>query len=355
MEFIDYYEVMGVEPDADADTIKRAYRKLARKYHPDVSDEGDAEARFKAVGEAWAVLKDPERRREYDELRALHERGGFAPGADGGFRPPPGWRGASGGAAGGAEGAAWYGDAADYSDFFRDIFGDAVRGGGGARGGFGRGGAGGFGTGAAGPGGAGGWENVSLRGEDVHGALAIRLQDAHDGATLPLTLRSPARRADGSLDLEERTLEVKIPVGVTSGQRIRLRGQGGPGLNGGEAGDLYVELEIEPDPRFALEGRDVTLVLPVAPWEAALGATVPVPTLGGEVRLTIPPRSSGGRRLRLKGRGLAAGKGGTPGDQFVVLRIELPQPDGDEQKAVYEEMRRLWPDHDPRANLGRGA
>ena len=346
MEFIDYYDVMGVAPDAEPEAIKRAYRKLARKYHPDVSEESDAEGRFKAIGEAWAVLKDPERRREYDELRELHARGGFRPGAGanggGGFRPPPGWGGASPGSDGrnaGRGGGTWQGEAADFSDFFRDIFGEAGYAGGGARGGGARGG---FGGG-------------SRRGEDVHGALSISLQDAHDGASLPLTLRSQARRADGSVGIDEKTLQVKIPAGIVSGQRIRLRGQGGAGLDGGEAGDLYVEITIEPDARFALDGRDVTLVLPVAPWEAALGATLDVPTLGGGVRLNVPARSSGGKRLRLKGRGLPAGKGGEAGDQYVVLRIELPQPDTDAQRALYEEMRRAWPDHDPRASLGTEA
>ena len=340
MEFIDYYDVMGVKPDATPEEVKRAYRKLAREYHPDVSDAPDAETRFKALGEAWTVLKDPERRREYDELRALHERGGVGAGGEG-FRPPPGWRGATAGGAAGADGR-WHGDAADFSDFFRDIFGE--RGHAGAAGG-GFGGASGAGFGGARP-------DMPFRGEDVHGTLAVSLQDAHDGASLPLTLRSSARRADGSVGVDEKTLQVKIPTGVTSGQRIRLRGQGAPGVGGGEAGDLYVEIAIEPDPRFTLDGRDVTLVLPVAPWEAALGATLPVPTLGGEVRLSVPPRSSGGRRLRLKGRGLAAGKGGEAGDQFVVLRIELPQPDTDEQKALYEAMSRAWPAFEPRADLG---
>ena len=189
----------------------------------------------------------------------------------------------------------------------------------------------------------------------MHGTLSIPLQDAHDGASLPLTLRSQARRADGSIGVDEKTLQVKIPTGVVSGQRIRLRGQGGAGPEGGEAGDLYVEIAIEPDARFALDGRDVTLVLPLAPWEAALGAMLDVPTLGGGVRLNVPAGSSGGKRLRLKGRGLPAGKGGEAGDQYVVLRIEVPLPDTDEQKALYESMRRAWPDHDPRAGLGTGA
>jgi len=334
MEFVDYYEIMGLAPEATAEEIKRTYRKLARKYHPDVSDESDAEARFKAIGEAYAVLKDSERRAEYDALRELRARGGGREAAGEGFRPPPG--GGDRERAGGTW-RAWQGDdSVDFSDFFREAFGEAAARGG-ARGGptGGRQGGSGFGGGAG----------VRMAGEDVHSRLTISLQDAYDGATLPLSLRSPIPREDGSLDIEERTLEVRIPVGVSDGQRIRLRGQGGPGIGGGPAGDLYIELAIAEDPRFALDGRDVTVVLPVSPWEAALGATVAVPTLGGEVRLTVPPRSSGGRRLRLKGRGLA---GEPPGDQFVVLRVELPQPKTDEQKALFEEMARLWPDHDPR-------
>ena len=331
MEFVDYYAIMGLEPAASAEEIKRTYRKLARRYHPDVSDADDAEERFKALGEAYAVLKDPERRERYDALRESRARG-ERPGA-GGFRPPPG--GAAGAGPGNWQGGAWQGDdAADFSDFFRDIFGEAA-----ARRGRGHG------EGPAGGARADGG-GFRLRGEDVHSRLVISLQDAHDGARLPLSLRAPVRRDDGTLEVEERTLQVRIPVGVTDGQRIRLRGQGGPGIGEGEAGDLYIEIALAEDPRFELDGRDVTLVLPVSPWEAALGATIPVPTLGGEVRLNVPPRSSGGRRLRLKGRGLA---GEPPGDQFVVLRVELPQPESDAQKALYEEMARLWPEHAPRA------
>lgn len=337
MQFIDYYEVMGVEPDASGDEIKRTYRKLARKYHPDVSKEADASEKFKAVGEAYGVLKDKEKRTEYDQLRA------HAASGQGDFSPPPGWRPGAGAQAGSAGWQPSQGNPdADFSDFFREIFGDRATAGAQGQGGYRQG------PGSAAGHGSGG-QPFSMRGQDVDSSLNISIRDAFDGVSLPLALRVPVWHDNGTMGVDEKTLQVRIPKGVRSGQRIRLRGQGGPGVGGGKAGDLYIELTITPHKDFQLDGRDVTLVLPVMPWEAALGAALMVPTLGGEVKLRIPERSSAGRKLRLKGRGLP---GDPPGDQYVVLRIDTPMPDTDEQQALYREMSKLWADADPRKAVG---
>ena len=313
MEFIDYYEVMGVEPDADADAIKRAYRKLARKYHPDVSDAGDAEERFKAIGEAWAVLKDPERRAEYDALRTAHAAGDFA-GAGGGFRPPPDWRSGAG-----FESGAWQGAGGDFSDFFEEMFGRRAAGGG---------------PGSGAPGGRG----FAFRGEDVQSELAITLDEAYAGTEHALGLRVPVRRGDGSVDFDVKTLKVRVPAGTVDGARLRLRGQGGPGVGGAEAGDLLLEIRIAPHPRFALDGRDVNVTVDVPAWDAALGSRVSVPTLGGTVTLRVPPGSDSGKRLRLRGRGLP---GDPPGDQYATLRVTVGGAPDDEARAAWERLRAL--------------
>jgi len=341
MDFIDYYDVMGLKPSASDDEIKRTYRKLARKYHPDVSKEDDAETKFKELGEAYSVLKDKDKRAEYDELRT------YAGSRPGDFSPPPGWQPgrASGEQPGATDWRQQHGSSsADFSEFFREIFGDRSaagsqqrNGGGAAHGPYdGR-------SGGARP------DTFSVRGEDVETALSISLQDAFAGTSLPLSLSVPTWQADGSVRVDEKVLNVRIPKGVRSGQRIRLRGQGGPGIGEGDAGDLYIELTILPDKQFQLDGRDVTLVLPIMPWEAALGAEVMVPTLGGDVKLRIPERSRGGRKLRLAGRGLP---GSPAGHQYVVLRVDFPLPETEEQQALYREMSRLWAHDDPRAAAG---
>jgi curved DNA-binding protein len=308
MEFKDYYEIMGVPRDATQDDIKRAYRKLARKYHPDVSREADADARFKELGEAYEVLKDPEKRAAYDQLGA-----NWKDGQD--FRPPPDWdagfehRGAPGGGAG------------DFSDFFEELFG---RGFSRARPGAGPG---------AGPAGGGAFR---MAGEDHHAKVLIDLEDSFRGATRAINLRVPELTDDGHVVMRSRTLNVKIPKGIRPGQQIRLKGQGGPGMGGGPAGDLLLEVEFRAHPRYRLEGADVHLDLPVAPWEAALGATVPVPTPAGTVDLKVPAGSNGGRRLRLKGRGLPGRK---PGDLYVILQVVLPPADSPQAEKLYEQMR----------------
>ena len=301
MEFVDYYKTLGVAEDASSDEIKRAYRKLARKYHPDVSKETDAEARFKEVGEAYDVLKDTEKRNAYDELR-LQPHGG------GGFEVPPGWH----------HEFRSTGDSAAFSDFFHAFF-DADPGSGPFR---------------DGP--------YAPPPRDVHQRIAITLEEAFHGYHPEIEIRS----ADGS---GTRRLKVSIPAGVIDGQHIRLRGQGvGGGRDGkGARGDLYLEIQIAPHPLFSTDGRDVYVTLPVAPWEAALGASVKVPTLGGPVNLKIPAGSQAGRHLRLKGRGLP---GSPPGDQYAVLNVVLPPADTEADKTRYREMAENM-DFDPRAHL----
>jgi curved DNA-binding protein len=316
MEFKDYYDIIGVKRSATQDEIKRAYRKLARKYHPDVSKEADAEIRFKELGEAYEVLKDPEKRAAYDQLGADWKNGQD-------FRPPPDWDQGFEFHGGGFTDA----DAAQFSDFFESLFGR--QGFGGRRQAYGGG-------------------DFHAPGEDTHARIMIDLEDAYKGATRTMTLKHTELGADGRPQIKERTLNVRIPRGVRQGQHIRLSKQGGPGIGKGEAGDLYLEVGFNPHKRYHVEGRDVYLDLPVAPWEAALGATVKVPTPSGNIDLKIPPNSSGGRKLRLKGRGLPSKQ---PGDLFVVLRIELPRADTDEARAAYREFESAF-DYNPRAEMG---
>ncbi|MCF6219155.1 MAG: DnaJ domain-containing protein [Gammaproteobacteria bacterium] len=314
MEFKDYYKIMGVERTATQDDIKRAYRKLSRKYHPDVSKEPDAEEHFKSVGEAYEVLKDPEKRAAYDQLGM-----DWKSGQD--FRPPPEWdqgfefRG----------GGFTDGDASQFSDFFESLFGRANA----ARG-------------------RAGGEHFSMGGEDTHAKVFINLEDAYHGATRTITLRHTELGADGRPQLKNRTLNVKIPKGVHQGQHIRLSGQGGAGAGQGKAGDLYLEIEFEPHSFYRVEGRDVYLDLPVAPWEAALGAKVSVPTPGGKVELKVPPGSCSGAKMRLKGKGIP---GKSVGDFYVVLQVVLPPAESDEAKALYREMAQKMA-FNPRAALG---
>jgi curved DNA-binding protein len=318
MKFKDYYEVMGVARDASQDVIKRAYRRLARRYHPDVSKEPDAEAKFKELQEAYEVLKDPEKRAAYNQLGE-----NWRAGQD--FRPPPDWgkgfefsRGRPGYRAR-DEGLG------EFSDFFSELFG--------ARSPFG------------GAGGAG--RQFSAAGQDHVARVEIDLEDAYHGGTRTIELRTPTVTPDGQVQVRPRTLRVTIPAGVTEGQQVRLAGQGSPGIGGGPAGDLYLEISFRPHPLYKVDGRDVTLELPVAPWEAALGEHVSVPTLGGPVDMKLPAGARAGQKLRLRGRGLP---GPTPGDQYVTLRIVLP-PDSPRARELFEQMKRELP-FDPRSHLG---
>ncbi len=323
MEYKDYYSILGVERDASADDIKRAYRRLARKYHPDVSSEADAEAKFQELQEAYEVLKDPEKRAAYDQLGQ-----GYQQGQD--FRPPPDWEQHFG--------RRWF-HRRRWRDFFESLFGRAAGGGGGARG---------FG-GFAGRGAAGGFHG---RGQDHTARVEIPLETAYSGGQQTITLQSPETPARGNVQARPRSLNVRIPAGVTDGQQIRLSGQGGSGVGSGAAGDLYLEIHLRPHRLFRPDGRDIHLDLPIAPWEAALGATVKVPTLGGEVDTRIPAGARSGQRLRLKGRGLP---GSPPGDQYLHLRIVAPKPKTDEDRELYERMRGQMA-FDPRAGLfGRTA
>lgn len=313
MEFKDYYKIMGVARDATQDEIKRTYRKLARKYHPDVSKETDAEARFKELGEAYEVLKDAEKRAAYDRLGANYKGGQE-------FRPPPDWNAGfefSGGASGG-------GDGADFSDFFASLFGREFRAG------------------------AAGRASSHTKGEDHHARVLIDLEDSYQGATRTITLRVPAVDTQGHVITRERLLDVTIPKGIRAGQHIRLSGQGSAGVGGGQAGDLYLQVEFRAHPLYRVDGRDLYLDLPVSPWEAALGATVKVPTPGGTVELKIPEGSGSGRKLRLKGRGMP---GDPPGDCYVILAIALPPADTEAARDLYRKMAQEL-DFNPRAKMG---
>ncbi len=313
MEFKDYYQIMGVKRDATQDEIKRAYRKLARKYHPDVSKEPNAEAKFKDVGEAYEVLKDPEKRAAYDQLGA-----NWKAGQD--FRPPPGWDQGFEYHRGGFSSA----DASPFSDFFESLFGREFS----ARG--------------------GGRSGLHAHGQDTYAKVLIDLEDAYRGASRALTLRHTGLGSDGRPRWKERTLNVRIPKGVHLGQHIRLAGQGEAGLGNGTPGDLYLEVEFRPHPIFHVEGRDLYLDLPVAPWEAALGAAVKVPTPTGPVELKIPAGSAAGGRLRLKGRGIP---GTQPGDLYIVLQIALPPADSEAVKSAYRELEKAF-EFNPRVRLG---
>lgn len=311
MEFKDYYATMGVPRTATADEIKRAYRKLARKYHPDVSKEPNAEEKFKEVQEAYEVLKDPKKRASYDQLGTQWQAGQE-------FRPPPDWQGFEG-----FQGDASF-DGADlggFSDFFANIFGRASAQGGPRHARHAR-------------------HEFSQRGSDQHAKISIPLGEAYRGGVQSIQLQTPERDAHGRVQLKTRTLKVNIPTGVIPGQQLRLAQQGAPGIGKAPAGDLYLEIDIQPHPLFTLQGRDVYLTLPLAPWEAALGAKVNVPTLGGPVEMKIASNSQAGQKLRLKGRGLP---GSPEGDQYVLLQIQTPPANTDAQRELYKKMSQDMP------------
>lgn len=303
MEFKDYYETLGVARDATADDIKKAFRKMARKYHPDVSKEADAEARMKEVNEAFAVLSDPEKRAAYDQLGQRFHAGQE-------FRPPPDWDAGFEFSGRGFSNA----EAAGFSDFFSELFGSRMGGHAGTRG-------------AA----------FHARGEDHHAKILLDLEDAYQGASRLVTLRVPRMDELGRTVLAEHTLNVRIPKGVHEGQVIRLAGQGSPGLGNGPPGDLYLEVRFKPHPRYRVEGRDVYASLPVAPWEAALGGAVQAQLPDGMVEVRIPEGSQSGRKLRLRGRGIP---GTAPGDLYLVLEIALPPANTPRARELYQTMAR---------------
>lgn len=313
MEYKDYYKVLGIKRDASQDEIKRVYRKLARKFHPDVSKEPDAEAKFKEVGEAYEVLSDPEKRAAYDKFGNKWQSGQD-------FQPPPDWDAGfefSGAGSGGAK-------QADFSDFFSQLFGSGQ-----------------FRQSHTG--------SFSNKGEDQHARIIITLAEAWHGAKKTFTLTKPAIDDQGHLINRHHTITVTIPKGVSEGQKIRLQGQGMPGLGSGAAhGDLYLEISFEKNPLFSADKRNIHLTLPVTPWEAALGATVECPTLSGAVKLNIPAGSQGDNKLRLKGRGLCSAS--HTGDQIVTLRIVIPEAKTDQEKEVYRKMAETMPIN-PRQSL----
>lgn len=309
MEYKDYYKILGVARDASQDEIKRAYRKLARKYHPDVSKEANAETRFKEINEANEVLKDAEKRAAYDQLGSRWQAGEQ-------FRPPPDWDAGfefSGAPRQGAQGQ-------DYSDFFSELFGRRARQAGAAQ--------------------------QRAAGKDHYAKIMLDLEDAYRGGTHRISLRVPEIDASGHLAYRERSLNVQMPKGVRAGQQVRLAGQGSAGAAG--AGDLYLEVQFRPHPLYRVDGSDLYLKLPVTPWEAALGATIKAPTPDGAVEVKIPPNSQSGRKLRLKGRGLP---GKLAGDLYLTLEVMLPEATTARARELYQTMAQELA-FDPRHTLG---
>lgn len=310
MEFKDYYAKLGLERTASQDDIKRAYRKLARKFHPDVSKEPDAEARFKEVAEAYEALKDAEKRAAYDDVASRHKAGQD-------FTPPPGWDSGFEFSGGGG------GDFQDFdrSDFFEALFGRRA---------------------------AGARASQSMAGGDHHAKVQIDLKDSYQGARRTISLRVPQRDAQGRVALQLRQLELNIPKGIRGGQHLRLAGQGGAGRGDASSGDLYLEIEFAPHAHFRVDERDVYLDLPVAPWEAALGASVTVPLPDGSVQLSVPSGSTAGRKLRLRGKGLPSEP---PGDLYVVLSIAVPSADSAGAQKAYQAMAESFAGFNPRHSL----
>ena len=314
MKYKDYYETLGLERSAEPSDIKTAYRKLARKFHPDVNKQAGTEERFKEVGEAYQVLKDPEKRAAYDRMGSNWQNGQD-------FQPPPDWN----------EGFEFHGRGreshshsnADLGDLFAEMFGQAAAHGHARQ------------------------REIHVPGEDHHAKVVIALEDAYRGAQRTISLKMPVVDETGHVSLQARTLNVSIPKGVAAGQRLRLTGQGGAGIGQAPAGDLYLEIAFQEHARFRVDGRDVSIDLPVAPWEMALGAQVTVPTPDSSADMKIPAGSTNGRRFRLKGKGIP---GNPAGDLYVILTIVLPPADSESAKAAYETMRQAF-DFDPRAHF----
>ena len=323
VKYNDYYKIMGVERTATQDEIKRAHRVLARKFHPDVSKEANAEARFKEVGEAYEVLKNPEKRAAYDELGANWKEGQD-------FKPPPDWNAGFETAGKGFSER----ESAQYSDFFESLFRR------------------GFNDGHSGHSGQAGRERqqaFNTQGEDSHAKIQIDLEEAYHGGERRVSLGVPEMDAQGRVTIKNHNIEFKIPKGVRAGQHIRLAGQGRPGMGDGKPGDLYLEVSFKAHAHYRMDKHDVYLDLPIAPWEAALGAEIQVPTPSGAVELKIPAGSVEGRKLRLKGRGLPST---APGDFYFVLKIAAPPATDEAGQAFYRSMAEQFKTFAPRANLG---
>jgi curved DNA-binding protein len=296
MKYKDYYKTMGVDRKASPEEIKKVYRKLARKYHPDVSKEPGAEEKFKEVSEAYETLHDPEKRAAYDQL------GSFQPGQD--FRPPPGWEQNFGGDPFSTEGI-------DLSDLFAAFTGKGR--------------------------GAGRGAKIPTPGQDYEVNAHITLEEAYHGTELELSLTATEPDGKGHIRKIPRNLKVRIPKGATDGQRLRLSGKGGKGQNGGRDGDLYLNINLHPHPFFRVSGHDLYLDLPLAPWEAVLGATVQVPTLGGDVRLKIPPGTHAGQQLRISDRGLPKPHRGA-GNLFAIVQIAVPTVVGEHERTLFQSL-----------------
>ena len=324
MKFRDYYETLGVARGATEAEIKAAYRKLARKYHPDVNKETGAEEQFKAVGEAYSVLKDTEKRAAYDRMGANWKNGQD-------FTPPPNWNEGfeySDGNFGSGHGGFGGGYEGDQSEFFESLFG---------RGRHRQGGRGGNPR-----------QGMDFKGQDHHAKILIDLADAYNGAKRTIALHMPTQDANGHVSTQERKLDVSIPKGIKAGQNLRLAGQGGPGMGAGAAGDLYLEIDFHPNPIYRVDGKDVYLDLPLAPWEAALGTTVNIPTpADSTLELKIPAGTATGRKMRLKGKGIPSKEAG---DLYVVPNIVLPSADSDAQKEAYQSLEKAF-DFNPRTHL----
>ena len=296
MKYKDYYSVMGVDRKAGAEEIKKAYRKLARKYHPDVSKEPGAEEKFKELGEAYETLKDPEKRAAYDQL------GSHQPGQD--FRPPPGWEQQFGG-------GQFSFDDLDLGDLFAGLAG---------------------GRRSASPGG-----EIRMPGQDYEVTAHITLEEAHRGAEMDLELSVPEYDDKGFAHRVRRTIKARIPKGATDGERLRVPGKGGKGLNGGRNGDLYLNVALHPHRLFRVSGHDLFFDLPLTPWEAVLGTTVTVPTLGRSVSLKVPPGTHAGQQLRLAGRGLPKPQAGE-GDLFAIVQIAVPGVTSERERSLFREL-----------------
>lgn len=314
MQYKDYYQILGVKKDAALADIKKAFRKLARKYHPDVSKEPNAEAKMKEINEAYTVLSDVEKRAAYDQLGR-----GYQPGQE--FKPPPNWDAGFEFSGRGFNA----GEAAEFSDFFAELFGK-MRGGAGKQSGFGHG-------------------NFSARGEDHHAKVMLDLEDSFRGTSRQIGLRVPRMDQQGHVLLENRLLNIKIPQGVYEGQIIRLAGQGAPGLGEGKTGDLLLEVCFNPHPRFRVDGRNLHLNLPVAPWEAALGAMVNVNLIDSQLKVRVPEGTQSGRQLRLSGKGIPSRP---PGDLLLDIQVVLPPATTEKARQLYRNMAQELA-FDPRA------
>jgi curved DNA-binding protein len=316
MKYKDYYAVLGVERNATEDDIKKAYRKLARKYHPDVSKEKNAEEKFKEVGEAYEVLKDAEKRAAYDQM------GSYQPGQD--FRPPPDW-GDRFGSGAGPHGFQDLGDI-DLADLLAGLGRGGMRG-------------------------ARGDAEFRMPGQDYEANVHVRLDDLIRGIELDIPISATEIGVDGTLRRAARTIKVRIPKGATDGQRLRVPGKGGQGMGGARAGDLYLDIHLEPHELYKIDGHDLYLEVPVAPWEAALGASVEIPTPTGKVSLKIPPGSRAGQKLRVRGRGLPRPQGAEQGDLYAVLQIVTPSVLSEAEKELYGKLAQAS-SFNPRGHFG---